>query len=282
VLRFTDPIVAGTILAIPAIQSPDFVHSVTGWSINQDGTAEFNNMTVRGDFEGSFFFVDSQGAFFYDPASGFLVESIANGVGVNRLGDAFVRGHATYVGGVVATSLDSGAILSYTAPGPAGPWSATQASVVVQGSTTTLNGLINSLQGQVIATAGTAFNATQITTDVWNAPAPPANTSGLLRYRLMPDNTVLVECQLTIAAAAAAGTLVLMTGLTAPWKPVTQQRGPCGFVANGAPSVAQLAAMCGMRWQANAAGSFNVLGFVGGAAASGVVELSFNARYSND
>lgn len=31
-----------------AIQSPNFVHTLTGWSINKDGTAEFQNITARG------------------------------------------------------------------------------------------------------------------------------------------------------------------------------------------------------------------------------------------
>jgi len=46
-----NPIVGGTILRIPAIQSPNYVAGTSGWAIFQDGTAEFNNVTVRGTFE---------------------------------------------------------------------------------------------------------------------------------------------------------------------------------------------------------------------------------------
>lgn len=45
-----NPVVGGTVLRIPAIQSPDFVHDASGWFIGQDGSAEFDNVTVRGDF----------------------------------------------------------------------------------------------------------------------------------------------------------------------------------------------------------------------------------------
>lgn len=38
-------------LVRPSIKSPNFVSGSTGWSINRDGTAEFNGVTVRGDFE---------------------------------------------------------------------------------------------------------------------------------------------------------------------------------------------------------------------------------------
>jgi len=45
-----NPIVGGIVLRIPAIRSPDYVAGVSGWTINVDGTAEFNNVTVRGTF----------------------------------------------------------------------------------------------------------------------------------------------------------------------------------------------------------------------------------------
>jgi len=48
---FTNPIVAGNTLVRTAIQSPNFVAGSAGWSINRDGSAEFNNVTVRGSFE---------------------------------------------------------------------------------------------------------------------------------------------------------------------------------------------------------------------------------------
>jgi hypothetical protein len=43
-----DPVVGGTVLRRVAIQSPNFVHLVSGWSINQDGTAEFHGLVVVG------------------------------------------------------------------------------------------------------------------------------------------------------------------------------------------------------------------------------------------
>jgi len=46
-----NPIVGGTVLRIPAIQSPNYIAGTSGWAIFQDGTAEFNNVTVRGTFE---------------------------------------------------------------------------------------------------------------------------------------------------------------------------------------------------------------------------------------
>jgi hypothetical protein len=52
-MTFSNPIVGGTTLIRPAIHSPDYVPGVSGWSINKDGTAEFNDAVFRGELESS-------------------------------------------------------------------------------------------------------------------------------------------------------------------------------------------------------------------------------------
>ena len=47
-MAFANSILAGTALVREAINSPNFVTGVSGWSVNKDGTAEFSNMTARG------------------------------------------------------------------------------------------------------------------------------------------------------------------------------------------------------------------------------------------
>jgi hypothetical protein len=47
----SDAIVGGTVLRIPAIQSPNYVPGVSGWIIRQDGSAEFTAGTFRGSIE---------------------------------------------------------------------------------------------------------------------------------------------------------------------------------------------------------------------------------------
>ena len=50
-MPFSNPIIGGSsVLVRPAIRSPDFVAGSSGWSINRDGSAELNNVTIRGDF----------------------------------------------------------------------------------------------------------------------------------------------------------------------------------------------------------------------------------------
>ena len=50
-MTFSNPIVGGTTLIRPAIHSPDYVAGTSGWSINKDGTAEFNDVVFRGSAE---------------------------------------------------------------------------------------------------------------------------------------------------------------------------------------------------------------------------------------
>lgn len=47
-MTFRNSVVGGTTLVRPAIKSPNYVAGSTGWSINADGSAEFNNITIRG------------------------------------------------------------------------------------------------------------------------------------------------------------------------------------------------------------------------------------------
>lgn len=52
-MPWASPLVGGTTLIRTAIQSPGYVFGVSGWSINKDGSAEFNNVTARGSITAS-------------------------------------------------------------------------------------------------------------------------------------------------------------------------------------------------------------------------------------
>jgi len=52
-IDFDNPLTAGTVLVRSAIQSQNYIQGSTGWKVAQDGSAEFNNVTVRGTVTGS-------------------------------------------------------------------------------------------------------------------------------------------------------------------------------------------------------------------------------------
>ena len=113
--------------------------------------------------------------------------------------------------------------------------------------------------------------------EFWHGVTPPAGFTGTLRYRMMPDGTVMVQAQLAVAGTVAAGTVSFGT-LSAPYVASADTRGPVGCFANNPTTVAELAAIASMRWEATAGGVFQVLAFVGGGA-GGVTELDFVAVF---
>lgn len=97
-MGFQNPIVGGTALRIPAIQSPNYVPGVSGWIIKIDGSAEFNNLVVRGQFSGTDFIIDANGIFFYagTPATGNLTGSWTAAAGTDGFGNAYQAGITLY------------------------------------------------------------------------------------------------------------------------------------------------------------------------------------------
>lgn len=76
-MKAGDPIVGGTILRIPAIASPGYQPGTSGWQISQNGTAEFNDVTVRGTITGTNYELSEAGWFAYSgtPGPGNLIRS---------------------------------------------------------------------------------------------------------------------------------------------------------------------------------------------------------------
>lgn len=105
-MGFIDPVVGGTILRIPAVQSPNFsLANQTGWAIMQDGSAYFFNVTATGiitatAFQGTNFTIDAAGIFFYSgaPAAGNLLIAIANTAGADPYGNVYAQG-ANFISG---------------------------------------------------------------------------------------------------------------------------------------------------------------------------------------
>lgn len=77
-----------------AIHSPNFITGVSGWTINKDGSAEFNNLTLRGTFQGTNWVINSSGLFMYDPTEtlGNLVVSITANAVTGPLGESVLAG----------------------------------------------------------------------------------------------------------------------------------------------------------------------------------------------
>ena len=111
-----DPVVGGTVLRRPAMQSPNYVAGVSGWTINADGSAEFNDVTIRGSIEGTDYAITAAGMFSYSaaPAAGNLTGSAGvSAVGTDAYGNHYLPGQASYEA-ATATAVQGGIVAWYT------------------------------------------------------------------------------------------------------------------------------------------------------------------------
>lgn len=105
-MPFGNPIVSGTTLVRSAIRSPDYVAGVSGWSINRDGSAEFNDVEVRGELlvsdpDGSYVRVYDQ-----NPGNGAVIE----------MNPADVPGHTMDKAYILTDSATTNAAISIEGP----------------------------------------------------------------------------------------------------------------------------------------------------------------------
>jgi hypothetical protein len=115
-------VVGGTVLRRAAIESPNYVAGSAGWIIKQDGSAEFNNVTIRGGT------VEDGTAFYYSgtPAAGNMIASVAAANGTDSHGNHYLAGITSYSVGTpfsFAVNLNNGQVQYFTAAAnSAGPW----------------------------------------------------------------------------------------------------------------------------------------------------------------
>jgi hypothetical protein len=203
-----------------AIRSPNYAPGVTGWTVNKDGSAEFNNLVVRNGQ------IISGSALYYSsptPAANTLVASIAAVAGTDTAGNVYLPGIVTY------SLTGSGQYMAIQSFGAAiGAWTAAS---MTSGAWTTLNNSaigfgqnFSPLQftgGPIESIGGTAANPTVIRTDDWHTLAPVngwANAGGglaQLQYKMMPSE----EVWLIGVISPAAFTSTIIATLPAGYRP---------------------------------------------------------------
>lgn len=94
-MEFGNPIVGGDTLVRDAIHSQNFVTGASGWTVNRDGSAEFNNVTIRnGETVGG-----TQLFYSGTPGAGNLIASISDSQGTDQYGNTYFVGICNYTTG---------------------------------------------------------------------------------------------------------------------------------------------------------------------------------------
>lgn len=106
-MAFRNPIVSGVQLVRSAIESGNYVPGSAGWSIFQNGNAEFNSILIRGADV-----VDSVQLFYNGtPAPGNLIASISPTSGTDPFGNVYQMGIVAYdVGGDFVQQANGGVV----------------------------------------------------------------------------------------------------------------------------------------------------------------------------
>ena len=161
-----DPVVGGVALRIPAIQSPNFVSGVSGWQINQNGTAQFNQLTLIVQTSGAAVLIYAGAA-----GPGTLIGAWANAAGTDAFGNAYPAGLYAAAGSLSGLSISSSALVACTIAQALiqGP-TITQAAMT--GGTMTETAItFDSTGGRLLVYATTTTTVTLTSGTSWTAPA---------------------------------------------------------------------------------------------------------------
>lgn len=249
---FTHAIAGGSgKLVVRAFLSPNYVQGVSGWAVFKDGSAEFNNVTVRGTIIAGQFIGTGEGkeVIIYAglPAADNVVASVISAAATDSHGNDLLIGTTSYhkfaANSFGAANVGGGFVTFYTSAVGMNTWS--PSGSLEAGSFTDIHGkqnvvsapggmLIGSLgidssgivQTALTATAGTAAQPTLITTDTWHAitldagwiagtPAPS--------YQLLPNGWLGLTGVATHAAITTETAINNGNPLPAQYRPATNK-----------------------------------------------------------
>jgi hypothetical protein len=242
---FANPIIGGGgSLVYPSIHSPNYAAGTSGWTIKKDGSAEFNNLTIRGTFDGTDFIINSGGAFFYSgtPAAGNLIASITSASGTDSFGNTYQQGITSYQGGAAGYVKMLAGLLNFSnsagiSTGNSG--GSTTADTLAFGSGGGLASLFLDAQSWISVPLSASDPSQPTTTrETWHnvsggagfASAQWADGVTPMAYKLLPDNTVAIRGTPIWTSNGVTGLVSGQAIFTLPagYRPAVEQFFPAG------------------------------------------------------
>lgn len=252
-LQFSNPIVAGTTLVRPAVQSPNYAHGSAGWTVNQDGSAEFNNVTVRGTIVAGQFIGTGEGQeiviYAGVPAANNVVASVCSANATDASGNALIAGATSYhefaSNNFQASSVGGGFVTFYKSATGMNSWlnvGSLEGSTLTTGSGTAnilwspggliigtlgidANGVVQTplaVNAAITATAGTAAAPTLITTDTGHVATNANSWTGTLTYELLSDGLIAWD-GIVVPPAGVANPSSICAAVPAVYRPTTDK-----------------------------------------------------------
>lgn len=221
-------------LTIGQILSPDYVAGVSGWEIRKDGSAEFNDITIRGGQ------VVGGTALYYDgtPGPGNLIVSVSESGGTDEFGNVYPSGIASMNGGITA-NLTNGTLSITPITGGFSPalFTAFTGMMILTSPTETNTDQL----AQLLVTSAAAYAAASaamvvgpagikvtvpIAADTWHPITLDTGwTAGpqVPQYRRLPDGNIQVRGQATHASMTAGTNINNSNPLTTAYQPAANR-----------------------------------------------------------
>jgi hypothetical protein len=260
-------------LIIPALQSPNFIHGSTGWSVNSDGSAEFHNISIPAGSGGAVITFASTapasphvGDIWYDTSNG-LLEHQWNG----SVWAPFQIGSGAISSGAITGSLLNASVTARSLGGVTTTISATAPSSPVQGDL-----WVNSTNGFQLE----QYNGSAFVPISWNGA--DVISAGTITGATIAANTIAASNILanTITAAQIAANTITAGQIAAGTITGTQI---AASVALSAPVITggtiNGAVFNGTNWIENSSGSFL---YSGTPAANNLILAIVPATVAND
>ena len=262
---FNNSIVGGMSKLIrKAIESPNYVPATAGWTVNQDGSAEFNNLNIRGTVNGNQYIQNANGFFVYSgtPAFGNLVASITSTAssGFDPFNNTTYPGFVVYVnagGHYTQVGQLSAASMNFLLPGSPGYYAQEFVNNIVSagtsynsfgfatgdGVTGDLAGfdLVAKLQPLMVMRLGTRLVAcdpsttpgVNSTAEDWHAMSLTSGWGGTnTNYKLRPDGQVSFQGVITLPASGSYNSVTFATVQLPYYNPNHSCRGAISYLGN--------------------------------------------------
>lgn len=220
-----------------------------------------NAATFTGStFQGTNWIEDASGSFLYSgtPSANGLIASIAPAGGTEDYGNVYFAGTASYLhttlpaSHYLALTMDGNGFTVYTASTEAGPWTEISNISYRQFSSSAFEGLYVENHNSGVSlwlptTGGAAFRSASLSAvdpnvtialETWHnmtlANGWTVGSGGHARYKLMPDNTVMIDLNNLVPGTTSDGTVIWVP--PAGYIPTVQQKLPLIVTYGTAPA----------------------------------------------
>lgn len=200
-------------LTIGQILSPNYAAGVSGWEVRKDGSAEFNDLTIRGTFNGNDFLITAAGLYFYagTPAAGNPPVLYYSQAPADPYGNAVTQNELVSAGASGSAALAAGAV-QVTTTGSSRTGQVVLSAESWRPGAMVLSGAASYWTDAtlIIPAAAAVDPQNSQLAETWHnmTLANGWTTTQYAQYKLMPDGTVMIRADGLTPGTLTNGTTI--------------------------------------------------------------------------